>query len=422
MANSPRFVIVSGDIGEGHQSAARAVAESLEESWPGCGVEIIETFVSMGGGSGPVLRWLYAIAVGVTPWLQQLWYESVARCGVVRWFYSRVLGGWAARALAARIAAIAPDAIVSTYPLASAGLGRLRRAGVLQVPVTAVLCDVAPHAFWIYGGVDRYAVVDDEGRERMRHLAPAAAVSVVGPVVRRAFRTPPTAVRARWGLPPDAMVVVISAGSLALGGVSVAVGAALAADERCVVVVLCGRDERTRARLERLARRTRRLRVLGWVEDTAGLTAVADVVVNNAGGVTAQEALACGRALVMFRPIPGHGRDSAAALARAGVATCCSDPEELTSVLGSFARDPGALAQAQRRAALYAAGHDLDELAGEVAMWPSPEPAGLVSVPAAGPRRTPSEAMAVAGSVSPSVGSDRASAVSPAGTRTATSR
>ena len=297
----------------------------------------------------------------MVPWLQQLWYEVVARSGTVRWFYSRVLGGWAARALAARMAASAPDAIVSTYPLASAGLGRLRRTGVLEVPVTAVLCDVAPHAFWIYSGVDRYAIVDDDGRERMGHLAPAAAVSVVGPVVRLAFRTPPTAVRARWGLPPDAMVVVISAGSLALGAVSVAVGAALAADERCVVVVLCGRDERTRARLERLARRTRRLRVLGWVGDPAGLTAVADVV-NNAGGVTAQEALACGRALVMFRPIPGHGRDSAAALARAGVATCCADwDERLTRVLRAFAHDPAALAQAQRRAALFAAGHDLDE-------------------------------------------------------------
>ena len=39
--------------------------------------------------------------------------------------------------------------------------------------------------------------------------------------------------------------------------------------------------------------------VLGWVEDTAGLTAAADVGVNNAGGVTAQEALARGRALPM---------------------------------------------------------------------------------------------------------------------------
>lgn len=365
------------------------MAESLEENWPGCAIETIETFGSMGGGSGPVLRWLYGTAISLTPWLQQLWYEAVARCGAVRWFYSHVLGAWAARALAARIATSAPDAIVSTYPLGSAGLGRLRRTGVLEVPVTAVLCDVAPHAFWIYKGVDRYAVVDDEGRARMLLLAPAAAVSVVGPVVRRAFRTPPSAERARWGLSPDAVVVVISAGSLALGGVSAAVGAAIAADERCMVVVLCGRNGRTRARLDRVARRTRRLCVLGWVDDTASLIAAADVVVNNAGGVTAQEALACGRALVMFRPIPGHGRDSAAALARAGVATCCANSKELTRVLGAFARDPAALAAAQRRAALFGGRHDLDELARKVTTWPSPTYTGPGRIRAGGPRRTP---------------------------------
>ena len=88
--------------------------------------------------------------------------------------------------------------------------------------------------------------------------------------------------------------------------------------------------------------------MLGWADGTAGLTAAADVVVNNAGGVTAHEALACGCTLVMFRPIRGQGRESAAALARTGVARCCADPEELTRVLGVFARDPAILAEAER--------------------------------------------------------------------------
>ena len=51
--------------------------------------------------------------------------------------------------MAPRVAAVDPDAVVSTYPLATAGLGRLRRTGALDVPVTAILSDVAPHAFWV---------------------------------------------------------------------------------------------------------------------------------------------------------------------------------------------------------------------------------------------------------------------------------
>ncbi|WP_169510941.1 MGDG synthase family glycosyltransferase [Actinomycetospora chiangmaiensis] len=364
-------MIVSGNIGEGHQSAAHAVAESLESVWPGCRIEIVESFAAVGVGSGPILRWLYRVAVGSTPGLQQLWYRAVSRCSAVRWFYGRVVGGWVARALAPRIAAGDPDAVLSTYPLATAGLARLRRAGTLTVPVTAVLCDVAPHAFWVYDGVDHYVVVDDEGAERMLDLAPDQPVTVVGPLVRRAFRTTPAASREQWDLPADAFVVLVSAGSMALGGLTEAVTAALASDERCIVVALCGRDHRTRLRLERLARSAPRLRVLGWVDEPAALTAVADVVVNNSGGVTAQEALACGRPLVMFRPLAGHGRDSAAVLARSGVAECCASPRCLTRVLRSLARDPAVSAAAQSRATRYAARHDLDELARTLAVGPS---------------------------------------------------
>lgn len=361
-------MIVSGNIGEGHQSVAHAVAESLEATWPGCRVEIVETFAAMGGGSGPFLRWLYRVAVGVTPALQQLWYQAVGRSGALRWFYGSVVGWWAARALAPHLAAGEPDAVLSTYPLATAGLGRLRRAGALAVPVTAVLCDVAPHAFWVYGGVDRYVVVDDDGARRMLDLAPDCPVTVVGPMVRRVFRGPSAATREQWGLPAEAFVVLVSAGSLALDAMAQAVTAALGADERCVVVALCGRDTRTRRRLERLARTAPRLRVLGWVDDPSGVTALADVVVNNAGGVTAQEALACGRPLVMFRPLAGHGRDSAGVLAGAGVAERCEDAAALTRALRSLARDPAASASARQRAAEYAGRHDLDELARDMAV------------------------------------------------------
>ena len=152
------------------------------------------------------------------------------------------------------------------------------------------------------------------------------------------------------------------------------VTAALAADQRCVVVALCGRNDRARRRLEGLARTAPRLRVLGWVEDTAGLTAAVDVVVNNAGGVTAQEALARGRALVMFRPLAGHGRDSALALARAGVAERCRNHRELTHLLRAYARDPARLDAAQRRAARYAGRHGLDDLAATLPRRPTHGP------------------------------------------------
>ena len=60
------------------------------------------------------------------------------------------------------------------------------------------------------------------------------------------------AAREHLDLPADALVVVVTAGSLGLGGVAGAVRAALAADPRCHVVAVCGHDERARGRLRAL--------------------------------------------------------------------------------------------------------------------------------------------------------------------------
>jgi WS/DGAT/MGAT family acyltransferase len=98
------------------------------------------------------------------------------------------------------------------------------------------------------------------------------------------------------------------------------------------------------------------------------LTAAADVVVTNAGGATALEAVACGRAVLMFEPIAGHGKANAALMAAAGLATLCAGPAELTSTLRGLIAQPVRLAQAQQRALAHTRALDLDA---EIAALPA---------------------------------------------------
>ncbi|MEJ2869616.1 glycosyltransferase [Actinomycetospora sp. OC33-EN08] len=371
-----RLLIVSGEIGQGHAAVARAVATIVARDRPDCDIRLAEAFARMGHGSGPVFRWLFEFAVQWTPVLQEAWYAAVSRSRLVRWFYREVMGAWVARALAAdlegphaRLAAGgAPDVVVSTHQLATAGLAWLRRRGRLEARVVAAICDFAPHAYWTYPGVDEYLVLDDLAAAPTRVMDPGAGVTVRSALVGAPFAPVPDdatrAARDRLDLPADALVVVVTAGSLGLGGIAGAVRAALAADPRCHVVAVCGRDERARARLRALERRVAsgRLRVPDWVDDMPTLLAAADVVVNNSGGASAQEALACGRTLVIYQPLPGHGRDSARLLGRAGLARTCRRPRELTGLLRTWLDDPAALAAAHARAAAWSdrqAGVDL---------------------------------------------------------------
>lgn len=360
--SSPSVLLLTASVGEGHNAAAHALADALRRVEPACRTV---TAGPLGGGAQAFTRWLYRLAIQCTPALQELWYRAVTGCPGVHWFYREVVGARVARVLAAELDAVCPDVVVSTYPLGTAGLAWLRRRGHTRVPLVAVLTDFAPHAFWVYPAVDRYLVLDATARDRMAELAPGVPTDVCALPVPPRFRPPSLAraARERDEPRPEGMSVLLTAGSLGLGEVTSAVRAVLDAGPGVRAVVVCGHNRRLRAKLSRRYPDHDRLRVLGWVEDMAGLMAGVDVVVNNAGGATATEALALGRALVLYRPIAGHGRDSARAMDRAGLASTGTRRRWLTGLLDRWADHPEQLHTAQRRASRHARRHRLEDTA-----------------------------------------------------------
>jgi glycosyltransferase involved in cell wall biosynthesis len=81
---------------------------------------------------------------------------------------------------------------------------------------------------------------------------------------------------------------------------------------------------------------------LGWVDDLAPLMRACDVVVQNAGGLSSLEAMACGTPVLSYRCLPGHGQTNAAALATAGLADWPRDPADLATTLARLLDAPPA--------------------------------------------------------------------------------
>jgi UDP-N-acetylglucosamine:LPS N-acetylglucosamine transferase len=101
--------------------------------------------------------------------------------------------------------------------------------------------------------------------------------------------------------------------------------------------VVCGRNAALRRRLAAGGR----VIALGWVDDMPSLLRAADVVVQNAGGLTSLEAMASGIPVVSYRCLPGHGSANAAVLQRLGLAVWPRTPAELTAVLAAVPRSAG---------------------------------------------------------------------------------
>jgi diacylglycerol O-acyltransferase / wax synthase len=359
-----RLLVVSATIGEGHNATARAVEERARQLWPGCTIRRVDTLVEMGAGVGPGFRWIYRVNVDTTPWLYNFFYRSLWRH---RWFAAsscRLVGMWSGRRLAPIIREYRPDLVVSTYPLGTGGLDWIRRRGGLDVPVAAIISDFAPHPFWVYPEIDLHYVASEPSLQAMYRARPDARGAVGAPPVVSAFRpaeqADKIAIRQRMGLPEQSLIVLVSCGSLGFGSVERAVAAGLAAGPDICVVVACGHNTALRARLLARGEPAERLVVLGWCTEMPALTAAADVVVTNAGGATALEALACGRAVLMFEPIAGHGRANAALMTQAELARSCDGPAELVSALRALAAQPALLAHAEHSALAHIGALNLD--------------------------------------------------------------
>ncbi|HWD03741.1 MAG TPA: WS/DGAT domain-containing protein [Amycolatopsis sp.] len=333
------MLIVSANMGEGHNATGRALEGAVRERWPEAEVKWLDALDELGPGVGGLFRRIYVTNVESTPWLYEFFYGAIWR---LTWFAAaskRFTASWCGRRLAKPVAAFRPDLVLSTYPMGTAGLAWLRRRGRLNAPIGAWVSDFAPHPFWVYGSADLTMVMHDVAIEPARRCAPAAVVGVSAPPVRAEFRPGDQGgARQRLELPPEAFVALVSCGSLGFGDVEGTVRELLAAGPEVLPVVICGRNEPLERRLRALGEP--RLRVVGWTDRMADYTIASDVVVTNAGGATGLEALACGRPVLMHRPIAAHGKANARLMADAGLAVVTEKDGELTETVRTLLAEP----------------------------------------------------------------------------------
>jgi UDP-N-acetylglucosamine:LPS N-acetylglucosamine transferase len=337
-----KVLIVSAAMGEGHNATGRALEDAVHRLWPEATVGWLDALDVMGVGVGPLFRWVYVSNVQRTPWLYEFFYGMLWR---YRWFAAaskRFVGAWCGLRLDRKIKVFQPDLVLSTYPMGTAGLEWLRRHHRLEVPVGAWVSDFAPHPFWVYAGIDLNLVMHECALAPAQRCVPGAKVEISAPPVKAAFRPgDQDTARQRLGLPLGVFVALVSCGSLGFGDVEDAAKELLAADPDVVPVVVCGRNAQLKRRLEPLAEREPRLRLLGWTDEMPAYTVASDVVVTNAGGATGLEALACGRPVLMHRPIAAHGRANAQLMAEAGLAIVCEKDGQLAAAVANLIAEPG---------------------------------------------------------------------------------
>ena len=329
-----RVLILSAAMGGGHMQVSHELARRLSER--GHQVTVADLLKLMPGPTGSWLRSLYPWFVTQAPWL----YDAIFRF----FFQGRQRAGeragvpvrLALRGLRRLVREVEPHVVVSTYHLAGLAAARLRKRNELAATAVTFNTTFGVHNLWLHPCTDLYLCITREAAAETARRTEARAVPCE-PVVRPEFlqpSPPASEARRRTDFPSDARIALILAGALGMGAVEAAVEA-VGGVAGWLPVVVCGRNEELRRVLEAVGTAV----VKGWVDDMATLMAAADVVLDNAAGSSAKEALAMGVPVVTFRPIAGHGRYDARAMAQLGLTEIVEDERDLAPALAA-AVDP----------------------------------------------------------------------------------
>jgi processive 1,2-diacylglycerol beta-glucosyltransferase len=258
------------------------------------------------------------------------------------------------RRLRRRLLELAPDAVVCTSAAPMAALALAKKKLGLAWPLIAVVTDYRAHGYWLSPPAELYLVATEEAAASLLVRGAAEGhVRAAGIPIDPAFSRPMEARQAReaLGLQAQSPVLLLTGGSHGLGRLRDAADAALSRLPGAQLLALCGANGALRRQLERRYGRKPQVRVFPDLAaaQVRELMGACDLVVGKAGGVTVAEALALGRPLVIFEPLPGQEARNTEFLVAQGVAVKARNKRHLGRLLPNVLR-PEVLAPMRRRA------------------------------------------------------------------------
>jgi UDP-glucose 4-epimerase len=326
-----KVLIISADIGAGHDLPARSIAREFKQEDPDAFVAVVNGLPAMGPLATAVLRENSAFMFRWVPWLFDLQYRLFMDFRATRWLASKLLSAAGRRGLGRLIRAHDPDLIVSTYPGTTQVLGEMRHTGRLTIPVYSSITDIAGLRFWAHPGIDLHMVSHPESIEEVEQIAGPGSVRWSRPPTADAVLVPRSREDARstLGLPQDRTLITVSGGGWGVGDIAGAVEVALSIAQDAEVLCLCGRNEQLRERVMQRFAGDPRVHVLGFTNRMGEILAASDTLIHSSVGLTVLEAIVRGCPVISYGFGYGHVRVSNQALERFGLAQVATSADEL---------------------------------------------------------------------------------------------
>jgi processive 1,2-diacylglycerol beta-glucosyltransferase len=300
-----KVLILTAGFGDGHNTAARNVADALELISDEVKVEVLDVFQSSLGLLNDVLKKAY---LGLTRFAPSIWNGIYSMMDNAKALESNLLAfGNLKSALEQILAQSQPDCVLSTYPVYAHVIREIYRDHS-ERPfrfITVVTDSISVNSSWFRAPSDWYCVPNEATAEVLRkNGVPAEKVKAFGFPVNPVFaEKEQETIQAPQADGPIKVLYIINTGKKKSGK---AVDRLLELP-RVHLTITVGRDAELKEKLVRRTERCgQRVRVLGWTNQMPRLMLTHHLVVTKAGGATVQEAIAARCPMILNQVIPGQ--------------------------------------------------------------------------------------------------------------------
>ena len=366
---SKKVLIMSASTGGGHNRAALAIKEELENrTIDGTPIqcEIVDSLKLVNNTMDKVISRGYEKSAIYTPKA----YGSVYRLSETNLVSRNEFKGNPLTSLMAKkfrhlLNDSKPDLIIGTHPFPMIALSTLKKHNTLNSlslsetfsrsskvdipPMISVLTDYTTHSTWIQNEIDYYIV----GHKYVKELLVYEGVNKdkvkdFGIPVEKSFmqhRDRKTVLN-ELGLECNKLTVLLMGGSFGAGNIKETLEELLTVDRDFQILIITGRNEHLKDKLSKMLNSTthdKNICLLGYTNKMNDILASIDVLISKPGGLTTTEALLSDVPMIVPYFIPGQEEENLDFLTNCGAALRTTKKYSLPVLLKVLIDDPSRL-------------------------------------------------------------------------------
>lgn len=337
-----KILLLSVSAGGGHNSAARAIKDSLEEA--GCEVSMIDTLKFASPILDRIVSGGYEKSAKYIPRTYGVMYKMAGKKAskdeldqIVR----RAIG----RKILRLVQEINPDAIIGTHPFPVMALMKYKEMGIVNVPIISLLTDYTMHPAYVQKNIDAFIVGDEDVVYLLKNAGiDKKRIYPFGIPISKSFMgtNSTDSIKAQLQL-EDKFTVLLMGGSFGAGNMKECLLDLLSSSYDFQIVVITGRGRSLKEKLEKMMAEInpgKTVKILGYTREMPQLLSLADVLVTKPGGLTTTEAIAKAIPMVIPYYIPGQEEDNISFLLNNGLALKTFENYPLSTIIEILIDNP----------------------------------------------------------------------------------